>query len=138
MALSNLGYISFVPLTIRSILTALIASTKCAFLTTNVGIFCDVNLPIGFLITGSGSDFEQYSGVLRFVACQPILCIGITIVDDLVLESLESFNISLEGVGLDSSFFLDPTVAQIDIINDDGEVIMLTTEDVQFSLGLVI
>lgn len=88
-----------------------------------------------FLITGSGDDFEQYFGVLQFAACQTTLCVDITIVDDLAMESVESFSVILEGVGLNGSFFLDPTFAEIIIIDDDGEV---TTADVQFSLGLVI
>ena len=90
-----------------------------------MGILCDVNLLIVILITGIEGDFQEYSEVLQFGTCQRMYCVDITIVDDLVLELVESFNVSLERNGLDSRISLDPTVAQINITDDDGEVTML-------------
>ena len=90
-----------------------------------LGILCVVNLLIVVLMTEMEGDFGQYSEVVRFSSCQRMYCDDITIVDDVVLELVESFNVSLERNGLHSRITLEPTVAQINITDDDGEVIML-------------
>ena len=57
---------------------------------------------------------------LPFDACDRRSCVNITITDDEVLENLELFSVTLRRNGLDPRISLDPTVAEIQITDNDG------------------
>ena len=59
--------------------------------------------------------------MVEFTSCQRRHCVSsISIVDDLVLEDIESFNVSIVRNGLDNSISLRPTAAKIEISDNDG------------------
>ena len=66
------------------------------------------------------TDYVQFIEVVQFDACCRIRCQSISIVDDLVLEIVESFDLSLLRNSLDYSISLEPTFAKIEIIDNDG------------------
>ena len=67
------------------------------------------------------TDYVAVSTILTFYACQTDQCTLITIVDDTIPESIESFNVILGGTpGLDDRIDLDPVNGDIQIIDDDG------------------
>ena len=65
-------------------------------------------------------DFDHFVGLVQFGTCQQMHCIDIHIVDDLKLEDVESFNVSLERSGPDGSISLDLMVSMIEISDNDG------------------
>ena len=73
-----------------------------------------------FSYSGAGTDYVRFTNVVEFEACKRSYCDNVAIVDDLVLEAAESFNVSIVRNGLDSSISLNPTTAKIEIIDDDG------------------
>ena len=73
-----------------------------------------------FLFSVADSDFGRFIDFVEFTSCQRTRCIDITITDDLVLEDVESFNVSLYRNGLDESIRLEPNVSKIEIRDDDG------------------
>ena len=70
-----------------------------------------------------GDDYTGLSGSsLPFSACQKRSCVDITIHDDLTVEDVESFSVTLERTpGLDMRITLDQVEAEIEITDDDGE-----------------
>ena len=77
-------------------------------------------LLILFSYSGAGTDYVHFINVVEFKGCQRSYCHNVAIVDDLVLEAAESFNVSIVRNGLDSSISLNPTTAKIEITDDDG------------------
>ena len=60
---------------------------------------------------------------VEFGECETRRCVNITIVDDLVLEMEESFIVVLNRTSqLDSRISLEPTTAEIVIVDDDGRL----------------
>ena len=66
------------------------------------------------------SDYGRFITLVRFTSCQRRRCVDITITDDLVLEDIELFNVSLDQNGLGNSFQLEPNVSKIEIRDNDG------------------
>ena len=66
-------------------------------------------------------DYDALSTTVMFGACQIRECVDITIVDDVVLENVESFLVNLESTpGLDSRITLNRTRAEVQIIDNEG------------------
>ena len=66
-------------------------------------------------------DYIDLSTILSFPACGTKQCVDVTIVNDEVLENVESFNVTLERTpGLDMRIILDPVDGVVEIIDDDG------------------
>lgn len=73
-----------------------------------------------------GDDYSVLNGTLPFSACQNRSCLTITIHDDLVLENVESFTVTLETTpGLDIRITLGQVVAEIEITDDDSATVGL-------------
>ena len=75
---------------------------------------------VPFLFSVKGNDYGQFVNLVGFTSCQRRRCVDITITDDLVLENVETFNVSLERNGLDDSIRLEPNVSKIEIRDNDG------------------
>ena len=78
------------------------------------------------MITSFLVDIDDYTGLsgsnLPFSACQNRSCVNITIHDDMIVENVESFTVTLERTpGLDMRITLDQVEAGIEITDDDGE-----------------
>ncbi|ETW92157.1 MAG: hypothetical protein ETSY2_54335 [Candidatus Entotheonella gemina] len=66
-------------------------------------------------------DYGAVSTVVMFDECETQSCNPILIVDDDVLENVESFNVTLERTpGLDVRITLDPVDGEIEITDNDG------------------
>ena len=66
-------------------------------------------------------DYGAVSTILMFDSCETQSCTNISIVNDLALENVESFNVFLERTtGLDSRIRLSPVNGEIAIDDDDG------------------
>ena len=64
-------------------------------------------------------DYIEVSRILSFPSCETRQCVNITIVNDLVNELIEEFNVTLERtIGLDRRISLQPVDARIIIDND--------------------
>lgn len=72
------------------------------------------------LFSASASDFGALSTVLRFAKCQKKSCANVSIVDDVMLENVEVFGITLERSGLDSRITLEPVNGFVEIMDNDG------------------
>ena len=69
-------------------------------------------------------DYGALSTILMFGECDTRLCVNISIVDDLVLETMETVYIKLNRTAdLDIRIQLDPVDAEIQIIDDDSTYI---------------
>lgn len=67
-------------------------------------------------------DYGSVSMSLMFDACETRSCVNISIVDDLVLENVESLFVDLERApGLDVRITLGPIRAEIVILDNDSE-----------------
>ena len=78
------------------------------------------------MITSFLVDIDDYTGLsgsnLPFSACQNRSCVNITIHDDMIVENVESFNVTLERTpGLDMRITLDPVDGEIEISDNDGQ-----------------
>ena len=73
-----------------------------------------------FLFSVEGDDYERFIDLVRFASCQRTRCIDITIIDDLLLEDVELFNISLDQNDLGNGIRLEPNVSKIEIRDNDG------------------
>ena len=71
-------------------------------------------------IAVSTMDYGSITTTLPFGRCDTRICVDVPITDDEVLENPESFCVSLQGNGLDSRITLEPTEAEIEIIDNDG------------------
>ena len=66
-------------------------------------------------------DYIGLSTILNFPACETKQCVNVTIVDDDVLENVESFDVTLERTpGLDMRITLDPVDGVVEITDDEG------------------
>ena len=66
-------------------------------------------------------DYIGLSTILSFPACGTRECVNVTIVDDSVLENVESFDVTLERTpALDMRITLDPVDGVVEITDDDG------------------
>ena len=64
-------------------------------------------------------DYIGVSIILSFAACETRQCLNITIVSDMVDETVELFDVTLERtIGLDPRIYLHPVDARIIIDND--------------------
>ena len=67
-------------------------------------------------------DYEEVDTILIFRSCETRVCTNVTIEDDSVAETAESFSVKLNRTDdLDPRITLDPVVAEIEIIDNDGE-----------------
>ena len=66
-------------------------------------------------------DYVGLSTILSFPKCGAKQCVNVTIVDDDVLENVESFHVTLERTpGLDMRITLYPVDGVVEITDDDG------------------
>ena len=83
-------------------------------------LFLNQVLYYNCLHTVSPMDYAAESVVLKFCECETRRCANITIIDDLALEMVESFEITLgRTADLDSRITLDPVDGNIQIIDND-------------------
>ena len=75
---------------------------------------------VPFLFSVKGNDYGEFVNLVRFTSCQRRRCVDITITDDLVLEDVESFNVSLDQNGLGNGIRLEPNASKIEIRDNDG------------------
>ena len=65
------------------------------------------------------------SSMLAFGACDTKLCTDITIVEDMVVELTESFDVTLErSPSLDDGITFSPADGEVEIIDNDGVLTM--------------
>ena len=61
------------------------------------------------------------SNILAFDTCETRHCTEIPIVNDMIMESTESFFVTLERTpGLDSRITLDPVNGEVEIVENNG------------------
>ena len=78
-------------------------------------VFCD------FLSSVSPTDYSAMSTILMFNVCESQQCTDIIIINDTVLESIETFFVNLQRTpDLDPRITLDPVIGEIEITNNDG------------------
>ena len=74
-----------------------------------------------YIYTESGEDYDGISAIVPFAACQRRACVIVTIIDDEILENIESFNFTLERTSeLDIRITLDPVDGVVEINDNDG------------------
>ena len=67
-------------------------------------------------------DYEAVDTILLFTACEIRACFNVGIVDDNIAELTERFSVKLNRTdGLDERITLDPIVAEVEIVDNDGE-----------------
>ena len=65
-------------------------------------------------------DYVSLSTTLMFAACETQRCVNVTIVENIIVESIETFCITLERTpDLDSRITLNPVTEEIEIIDND-------------------
>ena len=68
----------------------------------------------------SPMDYETLSTTLMFAACETRCCVDVAIVDDMTVESIETFAVTLERTSdLDSRITLNPVDGEIEITDND-------------------
>ena len=73
------------------------------------------------IFTESPMDYIGLSRILNFAACNTRQCVNVSIVNNLVDEAVEEFDITLvETSGLDSRITLRPVDARVVIHDDEG------------------
>ena len=73
------------------------------------------------IFTEEPTDYIGLSRTLNFAACNTRQCVNVSIVNNLVDEAVEEFDISLvETSGLDSRITLQPVDARVVIHDDEG------------------
>ena len=66
-------------------------------------------------------DYKEVETSLMFRSCETRACTNVVILDDNVAELTERFSVKLSrNVSLDSGITLDPIVAEVEIIDNDG------------------
>ena len=61
--------------------------------------------------------------ILMFSSCETRACTSLTILDDIVAELTERFSVKLNRTdGLDQRITLDPVMAEVEIMDKDGEL----------------
>ena len=67
-------------------------------------------------------DYNPVAESLRFNRCDRRKCVVVPIIDDLMLEHIECFLLTLERTpSLAGSITLDPVDGRVDVSNDDGK-----------------
>ena len=67
-------------------------------------------------------DYGEVEMILMFRSCETRVCTNVVILDDNVEELTERFSVKLSRTDdLNPRITLDPVVAEVEIINDDGE-----------------
>ena len=69
-------------------------------------------------------DYGAVDTTLPFAACESQSCVTIPITNDDTLENTESFFVNLNRNGLESRIRLDPTRGEIEILDDDGSIVI--------------
>ena len=69
-------------------------------------------------------DYGSVNTTLLFAACEIRSCVNVSITNDDILETTESFFVNLNRNGLDSRIMLDPTRGEIEILDDDDSMII--------------
>ena len=65
-------------------------------------------------------DYETLSTTLMFAACETRRCVNVAIVEDILVESIEIFGVTLERTpDLDRNITLNPVTEEIEIIDND-------------------
>ena len=81
-----------------------------------------------FTFAVSSMDYVTLADTLMFDVCETQRCVNLTIEDDSVDESEETFRVSLERTpDLDSRIILDPVDGEIVIVDDDGKYTFYAT-----------
>ena len=66
-------------------------------------------------------DYIAVDTILMFAACQMRSCVNVTVVDDVILENVESFDLILERTpDLNSRITLDSVNGVVEITDNDG------------------
>ena len=81
-----------------------------------------LSILVNFVLISSVApmDYEAVSTTLMFAACEKRRCVNVVIVEDIIVESIETFGITLERTpDLDSNITLTPVAEQIEIIDND-------------------
>ena len=63
-------------------------------------------------------DYVPFSAILHFDVCETRQCVDLVIMDDMSIESDETFHVSLEG-DLNSRIHIIPDMGIIEISNND-------------------
>ena len=72
------------------------------------------------IISVSPLDYEVLSTTLMFAACETRRCVDVSIVDDVIVEPIETFAVTLERTpDLDSMITLNPVEEEINVIDND-------------------
>ena len=70
----------------------------------------------------STDDYRTHSVTLYFDICATRVCEDLSLVNDNISETIESFHLTLERTSdLDSRIILNPSNAEVTIIDDDGK-----------------
>ena len=81
-----------------------------------------VYTPSSFSVTVSPMDYGAVDIILMFAVCEIRSCVDVSIVDDMILEKPESFNVTLKRTpDLDSKIILDPVSGVVEITDNDGK-----------------
>ena len=83
-------------------------------------------------------DYENNDpDILLFASCQTRSCINVVIVDDSILELVESFDVTLERTAeLDERISLLPVDEVVEIIDNDGMQASLCTDLIHYPIFL--
>ena len=66
------------------------------------------------------TDYETLSTTLMFAACETRRCVNVAIMEDILVESIETFGVTLERTpDLDRNITLNPVTEEIEIIDND-------------------
>ena len=86
--------------------------------------YFSLSLSLSYIVTPM--DYENdNTDILLFASCQTRSCINITIVDDSILELVESFDVTLERTAeLDERISLLPVDGVVEIIDNDGMLLV--------------
>ena len=69
-------------------------------------------------------DYGSVNTTLPFDACDIRICVNVSITNDDILENTELFFVNLNRNGLDSRIRLNPTRGEIEILDDDGSMVI--------------
>ena len=82
-------------------------------------------------------DYSDVDTILNFDACKRKSCVNVSIVEDVVLEKIELFNVTLERTpGLDRKIELTPVNGGIEIIDSNGMCVLQCCYSVQTTKSL--
>ena len=67
----------------------------------------------------SGEDYNAYNGTIYFGSCDTRKCVNITIIDDLIVENVECFQVMLNMNTSDLE--LNPMIGRVHIYSDESK-----------------